>query len=138
MMKFFSKTISVTTQKPFDFRVIDDQLNQVIAESKIKKGFILLRSPHNTATVICNEGDSSVLKDIEGTLKKLLPDNFSWAHSYEGVDNARAHQVVSLLGHTHWAPIADGKLKLGTWQSIFFLELFEGRQRRVEAIVVGE
>jgi secondary thiamine-phosphate synthase enzyme len=137
-MKFFTKTISVTTQAPFDFVVIDNQINQGIRESKIKKGFVLLRSPHNTATVICNENDPTVLEDIEENLKRLLPDNFPWAHKDEGLSNARAHQVVSLFGHTHWVPVENGKLKLGTWQAIFLLELFEGRQRRVETIVVGE
>ena len=137
-MKFFSKTVSVATRKPFDFVAVDDEVSQIVAESKIKSGLVLLRSPHNTATVICNENDRTVLEDIEKVLKKLLPDDFPWAHNYEGIDNARAHQIVSLLGHTHWVPIENGKLKLGTWQSIFLLELFEGRRRRVEVVVVGE
>ncbi len=137
-MKFFSKTISAATRAPFDFVVIDNQIDKTITESKIKQGFLLLRSPHNTATIICNENDQAVLRDTEGVLKKLLPDDFPWAHRYEGVDNARAHQIVSLLSHTHWLPIENGKMKLGTWQSIFLLELFEGRQRRVEIVVVGE
>jgi secondary thiamine-phosphate synthase enzyme len=137
-VKFFSKTVSVTTRKPFDFVVIDNEANRIVAESKIKNGFVLLRSPHNTATVICNENDRTVLGDIEKVLKKLLPKDFPWAHNYEGLNNARAHQAVSLLGHTHWVPIESGRLKLGTWQSIFLLELFEGRRRRVEVVVVGE
>ena len=137
-MKFFTKTVSITTQKPFEFVPIEEKINRSLAESKIRKGFVLLCSPHNTATIVCNENDQTVLKDLERNLKKLFPDDFPWAHDYEGLDNARAHQIVSFLGHTHWVPIENGKLKLGTWQTIFFLELFEGRHRRVEIIVVGE
>lgn len=137
-MKFFSKTILISTQKPFDFVQIDEDINKVAAESKIKNGFVLLRSPHNTATIICNENDSSVLKDLENVLKSLLPDDFSWSHSYEGIDNARAHQAVVLLGQTHWLPLENGQLKLGTWQSLFMVEFFQARSRKVEVMVVGE
>jgi secondary thiamine-phosphate synthase enzyme len=137
-MKLFTTTITVKTQALFEFKLLDEEINQAIAESKIKKGFLLLRSPHNTATIICNEDDRTVLKDMEKNLKRLLPENFPWTHNYEGTDNARAHQIVSLLGHTHWLVVEDGKMKLGTWQKIFLLELFEARQRRVEVVVVGE
>ena len=136
-MKLFSKTISVETKKPFDFVQIDQEVKEAVKESKIKNGFVLLRSYHNTATILCNENDPTVLQDLEKILRKLLPDNFSWAHSYEGADNARAHQAVGLLGHTHWVPVENGQLKLGTWQSLFLVEFFEPRNRKVEMIVVG-
>lgn len=137
-MKFFSITIQVATRKPFDFVKIDTAVNKVIRQSKIKNGFVLLRSPHNTATIICNEDDPTVLEDMKKTLKKLLPDNFSWSHNYEGVDNARAHQAVALLGHTHWVPLENGKLKLGAWQSFFLVEFFQARSRKVEITTVGQ
>lgn len=136
-MKFFSETISVETKRPFDFVQIDKKIEAVVKESKIKSGFVLLRSYHNTATILGNENDPSVLQDLEKILRKLLPDDFSWAHSYEGANNARAHQAVSLLGQTHWVSIENGQLKLGTWQSIFLVEFFEARTRKVEVLVIG-
>jgi len=137
-MKIFSKTILIKTKKPFDFVLIDEKINQVIAESKVNNGFVLLRSPHNTATIICNEDDPTVLADFKKNLKRLFPDELPWEHSYEGVNNARAHQVISLLGQTHWVGIENGKLKLGRWQSLFLIEFFQGRERRIEVIIVGE
>jgi secondary thiamine-phosphate synthase enzyme len=137
-MKFFSKTIQVATEKPFDFVQIDEEVKKVVMESKVKNGFVLLQSPHNTATVICNENDPTVLQDMERVLRNLLPDDFSWSHSYEGIDNARAHQAVALLGHTHWVPLENGQLQLGTWQSLFLVEFFQGRTRKVKVTVVGE
>jgi len=35
-------------------------------------------------------------------------------------------------------PIKDGKLLLGTWQRIIFLELFESRERKVFLTIIGE
>jgi len=137
-MKFLVKTITVNTQKAFDFVKLNAELNQVVKESGLKKGFVLVRSNHTTAALICNEDDPTVLNDLEKSLRNLLPDNLGWSHTMEGINNARAHQAVSLLGQTHWLPIENGQLKLGTWQSLFLVELFQARTRKVEVIVVGE
>lgn len=137
-MRTHSAAVPVRTGKVFDFVEITDEVQEVVDESGIRNGFVLLRSTHNTATVLCNENDPSVLADLENTLKRLLPGEAPWSHSYEGIENARAHQAVALLGHTHWVPIKGGKLVLGTWQALFLLELFEGRSRRIDIFAIGE
>jgi secondary thiamine-phosphate synthase enzyme len=137
-MRFSSKTITIATKKPFDFVQIDDQVRKAIAESKIKNGFVLLRSCHTTAALVCIENDKDVLRDLEAVIRKLLPDGLGWAHTYEGTNNARAHQAVSLFGQTHWLPIENGQLKLGTWQALFLIEFFEGRSRKIEVTLAGE
>jgi secondary thiamine-phosphate synthase enzyme len=74
-MKIFSKTISIATQKAFDFVKIDKQIQEVVKESKIKSGFVLMRSAHTTAALVCIENDPTVLADLEKVLRRLLPDN---------------------------------------------------------------
>jgi secondary thiamine-phosphate synthase enzyme len=137
-MKIFQETITVETRKVFDFVNLDEKIQEAVEKSKVKNGFVLLRSPHNTATIVCNEDDQLVLDDLKRVMLSLTPESLGLKHSYEGIDNARAHQIVSLLGHSHWLPIRDGKISLGTWQSIFMIELFEARRRRVEVMIVGE
>ncbi len=137
-MKIFQETISVETSGVFEFVKIGGKIQEAVEKSKIKNGFVLLRSPHNTATIVCNEEDQSVLDDLKNVMLRTTPDSLGFKHSYEGIDNARAHQIVSLLGHCHWLPIKDGKISLGTWQAIFLLELFEPRRRKVETVIVGE
>lgn len=137
-MKIFQETIAVETKKVFGFVNISDKIQEAVDRYKVKNGFVLLRSPHNTATILCNENDQSVLDDLKKVTLSLTPNSLGLKHSYEGIDNARAHQIVSLLGHCHWLPIKDGKISLGTWQSVFLLELFEARRRRIEAVIVGE
>ncbi len=138
-MKFVQKTVEVKTRGVFEFVRIDEKIQTVVAESGIKNGFVLLRSPHNTATITCTEPDASIHRDAKRIIEKILPEDFDWEHSYEGAVNARAHQAIMLLfGQTHWLPIKNGKIVLGTWQGIFFVELFEGRRRRVETVIVGE
>ena len=117
---------------------MNSALQQVIDESGIKRGFLLLRSPHSTAALICNERDPDVHEDLKSVLEGVIPANQAWRHSYEGNINARAHQAVAYLGTSEWAPVESGQLKLGTWQELFLVELFEPRQRRVDVVIVGE
>jgi len=138
-MKIVQKVIEVETRRSLEFIRVDEKIQKVVEESGIKNGFVLLRSPHNTATITCTEPDASIHQDAKRIIEKMLPLDFNWQHSYEGTINARAHQAVMLLfGQTHWLPIKNGKIVLGTWQGIFFVELFEGRERKVEVVVVGE
>ncbi|MCD6572523.1 MAG: YjbQ family protein [Thermoplasmata archaeon] len=43
-----------------------------------------------------------------------------------------------ILGCNATLPIINGSLTLGTWQSIFFMELFEKRRRRIAVVAMGE
>lgn len=137
-MKIFQKTIEVKTRESFEFIKIDDEIQGIVDESGIKNGFILLRSLHTTAALVCTEPDETIHRDTKKVLKNLLPDDLEWEHTYEGRVNAQAHQANLLLGSTQWLPIKNGKIVLGTWQGFFLVELFEGRRRRVEVIVVGD
>ena len=135
----FRAAVGDATREVFEFVQIDKEIQEAVEESGVKNGFVLLRSPHNTATITCNEPDPSIYQDAKRIMEKLLPEDFDWQHSYEGAVNARAHQAVMLLfGQTHWLPIKNSKIVIGTWQGIFLVELFEGRNRRVEMVIVGE
>lgn len=55
------------------------------------------------------------------------------------IDTSQAHIKSSLIGASVSIPITDGKLALGTWQGIWFLEFREGKHRRkILATIQGE
>lgn len=137
-MKIINKSIEVKTRNLFDFVSLDESLHQIVSESGIKNGVLLLRSPHTTAAIICNEKDPDVHEDLIKVIEKVIPQDQSWQHRYEGNTNARAHQAVSFLSSQHWVPIENEELLLGTWQGIFLVELFESRKRRVDVTLIGE
>jgi len=137
-MKIFSKTIVVQTKKSFEFIRIDQQIEKVVQESGMKDGFLLLRVPHTTAALVCNEPDPTIHEDTKKVFQRILPEDLDWQHTDEGKINARAHQASLLLGQTHWSLIKNGKISLGTWQGIFLVELFRARERKIEIVIVGE
>lgn len=121
--------IKVKTRKRFEFLNITPQVEETV-EGK-KEGAVNLFCPHTTAALVCNEENAGVKKDFETVLNRLVPSGLNYKHLGEGEKNARAHQLAMLLGGRLIVPVEDGKLKLGTWQSLFLVELLEPRRREV-------
>jgi secondary thiamine-phosphate synthase enzyme len=93
-----------------------------------KDGFCHVYVPHTTAAVVINESaDPDVVRDLTAAYEAMIP-NIPFAHA-EG--NSDAHLMATLLGSSVTVPIADGRLQLGTWQGIFFVELDGPRSRKV-------
>ena len=137
-MEIVNKTIQIKTKRLYEFVDLQGGIEKEIKESEIKNGFCLIRILHTTAALVVTERDPAVHQDFVRNLKRVLPEDQNWRHSYEGSINARAHQATAFLGSTHWAPIKNSRLVLGTWQGIFFVELFEPRTRETEIVILGE
>jgi secondary thiamine-phosphate synthase enzyme len=137
-MSIYQKEIKIETKGPYDFIDITDKVNEILKESEIKNGIVSLFSLHNTACIIIQENDETIFKDIEEFFDRILPLNTKYYHNYEGNINATAHIKTNLLSQSLCIPIKDGKLLLGTWQRIIFLELFEARERKVFITIIGE
>ena len=84
--------------------------------------------PHTTAAVVINESaDPDVARDLVAAYEAMVP-SIRFAHA-EG--NSDAHLMATLLGSSVTVPVEDGRLCLGTWQGIFFVELDGPRLRKV-------
>ncbi len=112
-------------------------VQKAIKEENVHNGYCIVFTPHTTAAVTINENaDPDVPRDIITALEKAVPRNASYRHS-EG--NSPAHVKSSLVGASETVLIENGRLVLGTWQSIFFCE-FDGprsRQVLIKSIATG-
>jgi len=120
--------IELNTKRNTEFIDITSIIQEKVARSKVSDGICHVFVPHTTAAVTINENaDPDVVKDIIGTLDKIVPhSNTDYRHS-EG--NSAAHIKSSMLGSSVTLIIEKGRLKLGTWQGIYFCE-FDGPRRR--------
>jgi secondary thiamine-phosphate synthase enzyme len=137
-MKIFQKTLVLKTKGINDFIRITDDVQDVVKESKIKNGMVFVNALHNTAALIIQENDSTIHIDLTKILEKIAPIKEKYLHDYEGNENATAHIKSNLLKTFLTVPLKEGKLVLGTWQDIFFVELFESREREVLITIIGE
>ncbi len=121
------KKISISTEKRNELVDITPKIED--AASDIKDGLCMIYCPHTTAGITINEGaDPDVKSDILHHLNKMVPENEGFDHS-EG--NSDAHIKSSLVGCSETVIIAGGKLKLGTWQKIYFAEFDGPRERNI-------
>jgi len=119
------KRIALKTDRRRTLVDITDQ----VAEAVRGDGVWLVYVPHTTAGVTINEGaDPDVARDILMAWERLIPEELPYRHA-EG--NAPAHALACLAGSSVLVAAADGELKLGTWQSIFFCEFDGPRNRQV-------
>ncbi|WP_458404266.1 secondary thiamine-phosphate synthase enzyme YjbQ [Methanobrevibacter sp.] len=130
-----SKSIKIDTSKNFEIIDITSKINGLI---EIDEGIVSVFSKHSTSAIVVNENESGLLADLEFMLDNLVSDKFSYNH--DRIDNnARSHLKSFLLSSGETLPVKNGKLDLGTWQSVFFIEL-DGprRSRTVTLTMVGE
>lgn len=141
-MKYFTKTIEIKTSKPIQFVDITDQVRQLYEESGVANGVMQIFSNHTTASVRINERCSRLQDDMLEHLKSFAPREKAYKHNQtalDGRDNAHSHLMSLFFGSSESIPVADGKLNLGTWQSVFFVELDGPRNSRgVTVNIIGE
>ena len=103
-------------------------------------GLLHLLIQHTSASLTINENASpDVRHDFETWANAAVPDDFAWTHTLEGDDDMPAHVKASLMGLSLTLPIADGRLRLGTWQGIYLCEHRDrGGARTLVATVHGE
>ncbi|MGV1100961.1 secondary thiamine-phosphate synthase enzyme YjbQ [Thiovibrio sp. JS02] len=120
---------AVSTSKTMHFLDITAKAQQAVAESAVQNGVCFLYNPHTTAGLTINEGaDPTVQTDIIAALQSIVPMNHPYQHR-EG--NSPAHVMASLVGSSVMIFIENGRLRLGTWQKIFFCEFDGPRSRKV-------
>ncbi|MBN1320252.1 MAG: YjbQ family protein [Thermoleophilia bacterium] len=122
--------ISVATPGREALVDITARVQSAIAESAPDmSGLVSIFVPHTTAGVTVNEGaDPSVARDIIEGLARLVPSGAGYHHA-EG--NSDAHIKTSLIGSQVTVPVERGRLRLGTWQSIYLAEFDGPRTRKV-------
>lgn len=131
-----TKKLTIPTHTQTEFIDITSEVQSVISKSGVKEGICYIFVPHTTAAITINEGaDPSVKRDILNQLNKVIPFQGDYQHM-EG--NSPAHIKASLIGFCQTVFIEEGKLILGTWQSIYFCEFDGPRHRQVRVKIIRE
>ena len=136
-MKTAREVIELRTSQRVGIHDITKEVEEVLTNTKIKEGLLNVYSRHSTSGVFINENESGLVSDFQLALQKLVPQGAGYQH--DRIDNnADSHIRGFLLGASQTIPVENGKMMLGTWQSIFFVELDGPRHRKVTVTVMGE
>ena len=129
-------TDSVKVETKGEFNVVDitDQLQEITKKSKVNNGIMNVFLPGATGAIVINQYEKSLIKDYKAVIQDIVKDGLP----YEHYGNARSHIRSLVLSPSVSVPIRDGKIELGTWQSILMIELdIRPRNRKINVTIVG-
>lgn len=145
-MKVHKKTIKIETKSQIEFVDITEAVEEILADSGVREGQVLVYSPHTTASVVVNHNESMLLQDFMRILYQLVPVSDRYSHDLfelnrskasDGRSNGHSHCKSMLLGVSETLPVTKGKMILTERQSIFLAEMDGGRNRELVVQVLG-
>jgi secondary thiamine-phosphate synthase enzyme len=114
---------------------LTQRVQAIVSRAQIKTGLAHVFAPHATGIIVLTENDWNLLEDIKRIMQTLFPRDGKYQHP----SNAHSHLRSMFLPPDKTLPIMGGKLALGTWQSILFVETdIHPRQRTVIVQIIGE
>jgi len=119
---------------------LTDEIAAKVISSGINSGTVTIFTPSATTALTTIEYEPGLIKDLPEFFEKLLPSDKNYHHDETWHDgNGFSHMRSALLGPDITVPFVAGKLQLGTWQNIVFLD-FDNRKRdrRVVLQIMGE
>ncbi|MDD5005823.1 MAG: secondary thiamine-phosphate synthase enzyme YjbQ [Candidatus Omnitrophica bacterium] len=137
-MKSCTEYLWFNTKKKREYINITQQVEDIVKNSGVKEGMVLVSAMHITASVYVNDDEDGIIQDIDEWLDKLAPQRRDYKHHHTGESNADAHLKNLIMHHEVLVPITQGKLDFGPWQQIFYAEFDGQRRKRVVVKVIGE
>jgi secondary thiamine-phosphate synthase enzyme len=126
-----------------NIRTMDRQFTDLTAQCdrfvrEEQAGILNVFVPHATAGLAVIETGSGSEEDLEEVLGRLLPRDGRWAHRHGSVGHGADHVLPAFLSPSLSLPVIDGRLALGTWQSVVFVDLnSDNPDRRVRLSFLG-
>ena len=135
-----TRTLSLSTRGNADIHEITGPVQRCIVEAGLKDGIVTIFCPSSTSAVSTIEYEPGCVRDLKRLFEEIIPENRPYAHDEAwGDGNGHCHVRAALLKASLSVPFVSGRLTLGTWQQIVYVD-FDTRPRRRELVlsVMGE
>ena len=144
-MQIINKIIEIETKPGINIHNITPQIKDFLIETEIKNGQVVVFNKHTTTALAINEYEERLLVDIQNHFAKFAPADAKYLHNDlhlrdvppDEPENAHSHLIALSLNNSELVPIVEGKLALGTYQSVLFIELDGARKRQVLVQITG-
>ena len=146
-MKIKKQKIEVESSTQVEFIDLTDKVEEVISNSGVREGQVLIYSPHTTASIVVNHNEPMLIHDFMTILYRLVPVSDRYSHDLfelnrhsksDGRSNGHSHCKAILAGSVSITlPIEKGRMLLTERQNIFLVEMDGARKRDVIIQVMG-
>ena len=131
----YTGNISLNAKGFSDIIEITDDLAEIVRLSGIKNGIAIAFTPGSTCSVTSMEYEPGAVEDLKRVINLIAPEDGMYKHNERWDDgNGFSHVRAALMKPSLSVPVIDGKLALGRWQQIVFMD-FDNRERSRELIV---
>lgn len=139
-MTVATKAIELGTRGNGDIHDITQAVSSAIRETGLQDGIVTVFCPSSTSALTTIEYESGCISDLQRLFNEIVDPARHYAHNARwGDGNGHSHVRAALLGPSLTIPFVDGRLTLGTWQQIVYVDFDNrSRQRRLVAQVIGE
>ncbi len=93
-------------------------------------GLLNVFAPHATAGLALLELGSGSEKDLRELIERLLPRGHSYSHRHGSPGHGADHLLPVLVSSSLTIPVDDGRMALGTWQSLALVDFNPDNPRR--------
>jgi secondary thiamine-phosphate synthase enzyme len=132
ILRMKETTFRVRTGEREQIVIITGEVDAALRTLGAGEGICTIVVPHTTCAISVNENaDPDVPRDLVKAFRALVPD----VRFQHGEGNSDAHFLSTLIGTSLSWPYRNGKLILGTWQGVYFIELDGPRERKVSVYV---
>lgn len=133
--KVITRELAFETRGELDCKDLTAQVRQVLAHADLTDGLLTVFVAGSTGSVVTTEAESGLLQDLLHLAQEIAPRDRDYQHNQRWQDgNGHSHLRATLFGASLSIPFSNGKLHLGTWQQIVFIE-FDVRPRRRTVVV---
>jgi len=139
-MTVLTKSLKIHSNSENQMIDLTTEISDFVKKSGILKGIITVFVSGSTGSITTIEYEPGLIKDFPEMLNRIIPRDLEYGHELMWHDgNGHSHVKASLLGPSLTIPFIDGKLCLGRWQQIVFIELdTRGRNRDLILQIIGE
>jgi len=132
--------IELETRGNADMHDLTSEVREIIHRAGLLSGLVTLFTPSSTSALTTIEFESGALDDLRRALDQIAPPDADYKHNLRwGDHNGHAHLRAALLGPSLSIPVVEGRLTLGTWQQILFIDFDERpRSRRLIVQLIGD
>ncbi len=139
-MTVASETIALKTAVKDEIIDITGKVQEAVSSSRVKEGLACVFVVGSTAAITTVEHEPGLVQDMKSAMDRLYPKDMDYEHHRRwGDGNGHSHIRASFVGPSLTVPVSGGRLLLGTWQQIVFMEFDnKPRSRQVVVQILGE
>jgi secondary thiamine-phosphate synthase enzyme len=115
-----TETLSIRTGARPTVHDLTDECSAFVRDAG--DGLLNVFVPHATAGLAIIETGAGSDDDLLTALESVLPRDARWSHRHGSPGHGRDHVLPAFVAPSLVVPVVDGRITLGTWQSICLVD----------------